>query len=102
MLGLRDTGLSSSALLKLVASVRWDSAKLTKIDVSGNGTSFVSGASTADLDWEAVEALLNAVPSSCEVVHGWTDDEINPGAKEEEEEVVVEEEAEGETNTRQK
>jgi hypothetical protein len=51
---------------------------------------------------EAVEVLLNASPSSCEVVHGWTDDEINPGAKEEEEVVVVVEEAEGETNTHDK
>jgi hypothetical protein len=59
-LGLRLTGLTSKGLLALTRSIRWETTKLTKIDVRDNGY---------DLHWDAVDKVMETVPPGCEIVH---------------------------------
>ena len=59
-LGLRLTGLTSQGLLALTRSIRWETTKLTKIDVRDNGY---------DLHWDAVDKVMETVPPGCEIVH---------------------------------
>ena len=56
-LGLAHCGFTSATLATFVESVTWETAGVTKIDISG-----------ADIDTSTLDALKTAAPEGCEVV----------------------------------